>query len=680
MDDGWITHNIEVGPKDLAREWLLTNGTGAFAMGTVAGLNRRRYHGLLIAASKPPVGRIVGLNQMLERLTLANKPESPLQFTTCAFRDDDGNLTYAPQGEQQLVRFQRGLAVKWTYVAGEVVFVRELHLHWKQQAVTVRYHVRGAPGATLSLYPMVTLRNFHDLLHRAQGGRYVAMSAGGQVTVQRDGIIVTVTCDQATFTNDPQWWHDLYYPIEAERGQSAEEDHYLPGRFDLTLSDGDPKTFTLTAALGPAVEACPTESARARHLTASRQCTEDLDHSLLLTIAADDFVVERDMGGKTQSTILAGYPWFADWGRDTFISLPGLLLTTGRFDEALATLRVFSEMIRDGLVPNRFDDYDDQAAHYNTVDASLWFIHAALEYVEATGDTATWDDWLSSAVMSVIEAYIQGTQYDIAVAGDGLITAGSPETQLTWMDAACDGTIFTPRFGKVVEINALWHHALVGTTKLIAERDPKTADHYRRLASRARRAFGKVFWNDDAQCLRDHVSIDAEGNDRADPAIRPNQIFAVSVTHSPLPRTKQLKVIKTVTDRLLTPYGLRTLATDDPNYHGAYIGPAFKRDEAYHQGTVWPWLIGPYAEAVLRAGQFKPNAVNEARNAIEPLIQFMTNPGIGQLHEIHEGDLPYRPVGCVAQAWSVAQVLRVLDLIQSATDTETPSTRAVARS
>jgi len=267
------------------------------------------------------------------------------------------------------------------------------------------------------------------------------------------------------------------------------------------------------------------------------------------------------------------------------------------------------------------------------------------------------------------------------VAGDGLITAGSPETQLTWMDAACDGTVFTPRFGKVVEINALWHHALAGTAQLIAQRDPRTADHYRRLASRSRRAFGKVFWDDEAGCLRDHISIDAEGNDRPDPAIRPNQIFAVSVAHSPLPRTKQRKVIKMVADHLLTPYGLRTLASDDPNYHGTYSGPAFNRDEAYHQGTVWPWLIGPYAEAILRAGQFKPDALDEARNAIEPLIQFTKNPGIGQLHEIHEGDPPYRPVGCMAQAWSVAQVLRVLDLIQSAGDAAANSSaKAVARS
>ncbi len=672
MTDQWVTHRLDKSGDGSAlgeREWLLANGTGGYAMGTAAGVNTRRYHGLLVGATRPPVGRVVALSQMLERLTLhgSGKTESTIEWATNLFRGDAGQALRVPDGLALLREFRKGLSVAWTWRAAGVTFSRELFLHWREQAVTLRYTVSGlTTPATLHLHPMLTLRDFHAMRHGAADAKLNAEAGEGRMTVRDGALAVTLACPGSTVQLQSDWWLRLWYPRDAERGQEDLEDYFLPGRFDVALKPGGEATVLLTAALGVRpVAPQPTSDRRAAHLAPIVAPLGASDPSgRMLAIASDDFIVERHLHDEKLSTILAGYPWFADWGRDTFIALPGLMLATGRFDEARGTLRVFAEAIRDGLVPNRFDDYDDAAAHYNTVDASLWFIHAALEYVRISGDRAAWDAWLAASVIQVLDAYINGTRYDIAMTGDGLITAGSPQTQLTWMDAACAGTVFTPRHGKAVEINALWYQALLGTAALIAEHDARTADHYERLAGRAKRAFAKVFWDERLDYLRDHVWTDANGVEHADTSLRPNQIFALSLPNSPLPLTKQRRVLDVLRDKLLTPFGLRTLPRDALSYHGRYAGPQFERDKAYHQGTVWPWLIGPYVEAVLRVGQFKPPAVTEARQAIQPLLNFLTGPGLGQLHEIHEAEPPHRPVGCIAQAWSVAEVIRALTLVR----------------
>ena len=699
MDDQWVTHELKAGDVDrevlIDREWLLTNGTGAYAMGTVAGVNTRRYHGLLVAATRPPVGRVMALNQMFERLTFAPARKRPLEWTTCTFRDPEGGRSFAPAGIEMLDSFHKGLSVAWSHRHEDIDFTRELFLHWKQQAVTLRYTIRGLmQDATLSLHPMLTMRDFHGLLHQSETDDFEVEPAAGRITIRRGGTAVTLGCDTAQFNGTADWWYDIYYPVESARGQEDHEDYFMPGRFEVALEPGrDQHVVTVTAALGdqPA-DPCPDTNARIEHLApilahapaptpgrrksrargrqAERRRAGSIERDdrikKILAMAADDFVVDRRLGGEKLSTILAGYPWFADWGRDTFIALPGLLLATGRVEAASETLRVFAGAIRDGLVPNRFDDYDESTAHYNTVDASLWFIRATLEYVSQSGDRDAWDNCLGSAVGKVLEAYINGTRFGIKMAGDGLIAAGSDRTQLTWMDAARDGTVFTPRFGKAVEINALWYHALLGTAELIAPKDAATADHYIRLAGRIRRAFTKTLWDEQAGHLRDHVRIDDEGNEQGDLSFRPNQIFALCLPHSPLPRTKQKRALAAIRERLLTPFGLRTLPLDDPMYHGHYRGSPYDRDKAYHQGTVWPWLIGPYAEAVLRVGRFGPKSLRDARAAIDPLLTFLAERGLGQLHEIHDADPPHHPAGCIAQAWSVAEVLRVLQLIKSA--------------
>lgn len=719
MDTNWRTHELdltanELGQNPMTLEWLLTNGTGAYAMGTASGVNTRRYHGLLVATTRPPVGRVIALNQVLERLTLKKQEQTrDVDLTACLFRSpDDGQQVLSPPGRLTAHRFEKGLSTRWTYQwspngggsdaktseaaspdHGAITLTRELSLHWKQQAATLRYEIQGLDrlleagwAGTLSLKPLVTLRDFHSLLHMNNTGPIsVSPRPDNSLTVYRDDIVVTLQCQPGELipmnpVRDP-WWYDIYYPVETERGLDDTEDHFVPGEYRIELNQAalsqSPLVATLTVTLGEKpVAAEPTAgSDRASHVqqvVGTTRVTLPDDGPLAgaavkqaMVTAADDFVVDRQFKGQTLSTILAGYPWFADWGRDTFISMPGLLLTTGRFDEACATLRVYAEAIRDGLVPNRFDDYDDKAAHYNAVDASLWFIHAALRYLNASGDRQSWDDWLCPAVMQIFHAYIRGTEHDIRMAGDALITAGSPNTQLTWMDAACDGVVFTPRHGKAVEINALWYSALASMADLLEQTDRPTSQHYTKLLKRIKRSFAKLFWDNDRGCLNDHIWTDDQGTDHTDATIRPNQIFAVSLPHSPLPRTRQKKVLQSVRDHLLTPFGLRTLPVDDPQYHGRYTGSMFERDGAYHRGTVWPWLIGPYAEAVLRAGQFSKKAKAEAYAAIKPLLGELCTSGLGQLHEIHEADAPHRPVGCIAQAWSVAEVLRVLELIES---------------
>ncbi len=687
------THTLRFEPQTphdspLDREWLLTAGDGGFAMGTVSNIGARRYHALLVACTRPPVGRIVVVNQVLEQIVLptGKSKDTVIELSSLSFGD-----SVAPSGWKFLRAFARGLSIQWEMVVEDLRITRELTLGESNHAATLTYTIEriseaGPQNVTLKLAPLLALRDFHQLIKKDQHPLTVKAQSGDIIVSRADGLAARLSCPGARFSATNEWWFNVYYQIEAQRGQDCREDLFLPGWFDVKLlldRPGMSQRVQLKFKLGKENFAPEQPLKRPDRVAKIAHALEPDCANLLtlgsmdkvpasrlaniLAIASDDFVVKRTVAQEDLTTILAGYPWFADWGRDTFIALPGLLLETGRFEEARSTLKVFARYIQDGLVPNVFDDYNDHAAHHNTVDASLWYVHAACAYVKASGDMEAWSQWLGQACKTILGAYIQGTQFDIRMAGDGLITAGNAGTQLTWMDAARDGVIFTPRFGKPVEINALWHHCLVAVAELLKETDRQTATHYEKLVSRIGRTFLRLYWNEETGCLNDRIYTNEAGEEVADPLIRPNQVFAGSLENSPLPRTRQIRMLQTVREKLLTPYGLRTLASGSPGYLGTYAGNPFERDRAYHQGTAWPWLLGPYAEAVLRAGRFTPEAKREAWGVIRPVVEQVLGgsnwPSLGQLWEVHSGDPDHNPGGCPAQAWSVAELLRLVRLI-----------------
>lgn len=684
----------------LQREWLLTNAAGGFAMGTARGVNTRRYHALFIAAAKPPVDRVVVLHHLVETLTLhhGNGTTTSLEFGPLLFEDDAGQLVLAPDDTELFRRFDHLPAAIWSYEHEGLSFTRRLVLHGDEQACTVHYDLFGlhhaCERATLTLRPFITLRGFHGLEHEHDASdTFDTESTGDTLRVDRGGREACYRLADGTVADDPQWWRGVRYPIEERRGQGVGEDLFGPATFTVELDASADAAACFTAALG-GQSAEPVSTATGRLERVNRMLRElggglprtGVDPLLAareaaaLAFAADDFIVKRTVAGKPLSTVIAGYPWFADWGRDTFIALPGLLLCTGRHGEARDTLAAFAEAMRGGLVPNRFDDDDPTAAHYNTVDASLWFVHSALEYVRHSGDEAAWDGWLAEACLAVVAGYRDGTHADahdgggavpIGMDADGLIAAGDPTSQLTWMDAAATGPdgamhVFTPRPGKCVEINGLWYSALARLAQQLPDRFKAERGGCAELAKRVLESFSRVFWPADAgegAHLIDHVAPDGEGGWVADASLRPNMLIACALEHSPAKRAHRAASIAAAEAKLLTPVGLRTLPRTDPEYHARYEGDAFTRDGAYHRGVVWPWLIGPYAEAVLREGGFGAEAKDRVRAAIAPLIERLTterHPGmLGQLHEIHEPEPPFAPRGCPAQAWSVAEVLRV---------------------
>ena len=639
----------------LASEWLLANRIGAYASSTVIGCNTRRYHGLLVAATSPPMGRITALSTVMEELTVGR-----LRYEL-ATNEFPG--VFSPRGVTYLTEFRNGVAATFIYHAGGLELIKEIVLAESANATAIRYTVRGG-AATLRVRPFAALRDFHHLRLPGRHPRVTFQPAVNGVTVGEPGPAahqLYLLSGQAKFIPRPDWWHNFLYRMDLERGQDATEDLYTPGTFEYELADGQSCQFaaSLDEPRPPDFDSTRRRRhARLAELSASAgpaadQCTRRL------AMAAETFVARRNFPSTGPSaTILAGFHWFADWGRDAMLSLPGLLLTTGRFGAARAVFRTFASRLAGGLVPNRFDDYAGPP-HYNSIDASLWFIIAAERYVRATADTDFWAELLMPAAHQILTAYQAGTKFDIHADADGLLAGGSEQTQLTWMDAAPDGHAVTPRHGKAVEINALWHSAHRIMAHRCAEVDPPLAGRYADRAALMASAFTKSFWNEQAGCLFDCIN----GGCR-DESMRPNQIFAVSLPHSPLPRDKQGAVVRAVAQKLLTPYGLRTLSPDDRRYQKRCTGPPDQRDRAYHQGTVWPFLLGPFVEAYLKVNRHSPLAVAQARHWLLAIDDHLAAAGLGFISEIFDGDAPHCPRGCIAQAWSVAEILRAKKLIE----------------
>ena len=642
----------------LEKEWLLTNSRGSYASGTVIGCNTRRYHGLLVASLHPPVERTVMLSNVLDTIEFDGESDELANFE---FSD-----RLHPQGYRYLKEFRRDTGVHFTYQIGSLELERSIYLGYDDDTMVITYRLAGFQGkVTLNLVPLVALRDFHSM-----------QSSSSSLHVEHEDCVMTARvldpngpavhlyCKDAVIDRGPDWWYAMRYRVESRRGQHDHEDVWAPGTFTVTATSPCRIDFVVRATRGlerPGPLDIDVDelidSLRHRNAKLLEQAgAADRDEEALVK-AADQFIVRRQVApGQESASILAGYHWFADWGRDTFIALPGLLLDTGRFAEAREVLTTFGDVLDEGMIPNRFDDYGGEP-HYNSVDASLWYINAAYEYLRASGEDAAFDESFRPVIARIVAAYSRGTR-DIRGDDDGLIIAGNEDTQLTWMDAKCNDVVFTPRYGKAVEINALWFNAL----NILAETAPSDGerDEYAAMAKKVQTSFRSLFWNKEHDCLYDCILTDGT----PDASIRPNQIFAVSLPFSCLSLARQKKVVAVVKEELLTPYGLRSLSPADSRYQGHYEGDQFQRDSAYHQGTTWAFLMGPFIEAHLRVHGFSKLAKREAADIIAPLLRHLhTEACLGSVSEIIDGDFPHRPKGCIAQAWSVAALLRAKRLI-----------------
>ncbi len=639
------------------KEWLLTNNCGGYSASTISGCPTRRYHGLLVGALNPPVDRNVALSEMMAMMVVDS---NVYHLSNFEFRG-----RFAPSDFEAIKGFSKDIGICYDYQIGQTKLSRSLYLDHSSNTIAIVYDIKKVAKAfDLLLRPVVGLRDFHSLQHSY--ANLTACEYKNQLTIQHkvgDSCRLNLYSQDAKFQPDPQWWFDFVYRCDKQRGQDYKEDLWTPGFFRYHISS--PTKFVIFASLTQAGDQIDLSELNldtiVKNLKSHRKnlLFEDRNSvSSKLSVAADQFVSKRS-GKKDSYTILAGFPWFADWGRDSFISLGGLLLETGRFDQARSVLKTFAGAVDQGMIPNRFDDRSD-VAHFNSVDASLWFVNAAFEYLNAAGDDKSFREDILPAVKQIIDAYQHGTRFGICADSDMLITAGDENTQLTWMDAKFDSTAFTPRYGKAVEVNALWYNGLCHLAQYYMDSDVELAAKYHSMADEVEASFRKLFYNEQTGSLNDCIFPDGT----VDSSNRPNQIFAVSLAFSPLSPDEQKAVVSVVKDHLLTPFGLRTLSPKDDRYHGQYTGSMMARDKAYHQGTVWGFLMGPFIGAWLKVNQFSDQSRSDALDFITPLIDHMTNDAcLGQVSEIFDGDWPHKPRGCFAQAWSVAELLRAYRLI-----------------
>jgi predicted glycogen debranching enzyme len=629
----------------LGKEWLETNGLGGYASSTIIGANTRRHHGLLVAALKPPGARRVLLSKFEESVLVAGHEAF---ISTNVYPG-----TVFPHGFNIQKEFRLRPWPTFCYVCDDFEVEKFVLMAQGEHTVVVGYrNLRSRGPLQLKLRPLLAFRDYNDLKRRDDKADGTVERAGDVVSVQpyRDLPRLYFHARAESVRPNPDWYLRFTYPVEQERGMEFEEDLFTPFEMMLRVPAGE--TTYVVVSLDRKNGARPEELV-VREAQRRKPLARESDSRLgALTIAADSFVARR---GDDGLTVLAGFPWFTDWGRDTMVALPGLTLSTRHFEQARRILATYARCCDKGLLPNSFSD--NGAAEYNTVDAALWFAVAVWRYWKASDDADGTAEFLP-VLRGILKAYRDGTRFDIRADSDGLIVAGGPGSQLTWMDVKVDGYVPTPRHGKPVEVNALWLNALLMLAEMEEKlaRDIHSAVILRKLADQVAGSFMKTFWNAAGGCLFDVVQ-----GDTRDASIRPNQILAVSLPHSPLDRAQQQSVFDVVTRELLTPYGLRTLSPKHEKYCGQYTGNRWQRDCALHQGTVWPWLIGPYCDALVKLSGPGKNSRKEIAKLLEPLFAHLEEAGLGYISEIFDGDPPHRPGGCFAQAWSVAEVLRVYD-------------------
>ena len=642
-------------------EWLETNGLGGWSSSSIIGLHTRRYHGLLVAATVPPAERMNLLSRLDETIIT---PTGTFELSCNEYR---GGVVH-PGGYQYLDDFSKDLFPQWTYSAGGIRLTKTLSMVHGENTTLIIYHVEEATAPfQLQLLPLISAKDYHSLQQASTDLRWDVQFDQGifhnQPLAGAPDIFISVP--GSTYQHAPCWYYHFNYARDRERGQAFEEDLFNHGKFVAELRQGDSLGIivsTKSPAGRDAIVLLAGERARREGLSGN---THDIVRQLVL--AADQFIVRRnipdaDPGNSTGpvpdttegATVIAGYHWFTDWSRDTMISLPGLCLSTGRTEAAKKILRAFAGSVSMGMLPNRFRD-NHEPPEYNNVDGTLWFFIAVHKYLQSTGDKGFVLTKILPVLKVIIDWHYKGTRYHIHVAEDALVYAGEKGQQLTWMDARVGDWVVTPRMGKPVEIQALWYNALLIFSGLL-DLNGQTADAalFAQNAGKVRDSFSRLFWYPAGGYLYD--VIDETG--KPDPSCRPNQLLALSLPHSLVDDEQGRKILAIVSAQLATPVGLRSLSPKDPRYAGSYEGDILKRDSSYHQGTVWTWLLGPYIDAIIR---FDPvSGRQKAEQIIRGFSYHLQEACIGSVSEIMDGDAPHHPKGCVAQAWGVAEILRVI--------------------
>lgn len=647
-----ITTDFEAASR---REWLETNGLGGWSGSTISGAHSRRYHGLLVAALDPPVGRTVLLSRLEETLEIDGS------------RHELGCNRFPgvvhPRGHEYLQSFERGIFPVFTYHVQDIILRRMVAAIHGHNTTVIRYDVEAATDANAAgaflfeLRPFVAGRDYHHLMQANEGIRRDAVVDGTVVRLPSYPGLPEVCLhlpEAAAFSAAPEWYYDFEYERESYRGLDAREDLFTHGGIELALRPGDQVTIVATTEAGEHDGDALLAAEEARRCGLIAQTPDNTQHQQLrchLNLAADQFLVRR---GADLRTIVAGYHWFTDWGRDTMIALPGIALVTGRHDDARRILQAFANAVSEGMLPNRFPD--GGGADYNTVDATLWFFVAVHHYHVAASDDEFVGE-LMPILDDILQRHIAGTRHGIHVDADGLLAAGEEGQQLTWMDAKVGDWVVTPRRGKPVEIQALWYNALRIHGSLAQSLGVESLVDTEARATQVQARFTEVFWNEDQDCLYDVVDVDGTAG-RLDASVRPNQLFALSLPYPLLDGDRALRVLEVSRQQLATPRGLRSLSDRDDRFRGHYGGDTWARDGAYHQGTVWGWLIGPYLTAWMRHGGEQGRAI--AREAVEGFVEHLSDGCIGSIAEVFDGDAPHDPRGAAAQAWSVAEVLRVV--------------------
>jgi predicted glycogen debranching enzyme len=669
----------------MRREWLVTNGVGGYAMGTPTGVRTRRYHGYLISALKPPTERtltVAALDTWVTAESSGLRENAREKYPLCTHEWAAGVLL--PDGYRHLESFELdGTIPTWTWIIGNTQIVQRVWMQHGKNTTYITYeHRRGADPVTMHITPLVTYRDHHRntggggsvsvQIRREEGYHDVNILPGEDLSRDADAPTPTpfrILANADTVTPTNSWWWSFRLSVETERGLNDQEDLYAAAQFSRTLRPGETLAMICTTEPDmppPWQETLATQRERDRALVQSAQLDSAPEWIQRLALAADQFIVDRQISGDTGKSILAGYPWFTDWGRDTMIALPGLTLATHRPEIAEKVLRTFAHFVSQGMLPNRFPDAG-QEPEYNTADATLWYFEAIRAYLDVVDD-ADLITTLYPTLREIIEWHVRGTRFGIRVdEEDGLLWAGEEGWQVTWMDVKVEDWVVTPRMGKPVEINALWYNALVIMEELaIRLGQMNDAARFRAMATRAEESFLQRFPNPEGYL---YDVVDTPNGD--DATLRPNQLIAVSLTNSMLDDDLARSVVDICARKLITSVGLRSLAPDEADYCAHCTGEIRSRDGAYHQGTVWSWLIGTFVAAHYRV--YKD--AHAAFSYLAPLGDHLRDAGLGTISEIFDGDAPHTPRGCMAQAWSVAEVLRVYRLLEPALSAETTPIR-----